>query len=213
MVDSPPQPLPHPDPWLVPFLETLEAGGSRVIDLGCGPGLDAAWLIAHDFQVIGCDRSEPALQRARVVAREALLFRGDIGRPLPFPGGITRNVVSSLSLHYFDWQRTRAAFAEVHRILRRDGAFIFRVNASDDVAHGAGQGEELERGFFQEANREWRHAETKRFFDEEMVRAVVAGLFRIEHLAHRTITRYENPKQVWECVARSAGEAREETKS
>ena len=38
-----------------------------------------------------------------------------------------------------------------------------------------------------------------------MVRATTDGLFRIEHLAHRTITRHENPKQAWECVARKVG--------
>jgi hypothetical protein len=50
------------------------------------------------------------------------------------------------------------------------------VNASDDVNHRAGEGEEIEPGFFRTPDPHF--SETKRFFDEPMVRAAVAGRSR-----------------------------------
>jgi hypothetical protein len=43
----------------------------------------------------------------------------------------------------------------------------------------------------------------KRFFDEAAVRALLTPGWRIAHLAHRTIARYDEPKQTWECMATS----------
>ena len=86
-------------------------------------------------------------------------------------------------------------------MLAPGAAFLFRVNATDDYNHGAGEGEQLEPNFYRTPTA--FHSETKRFFDEPMVRAAVAGHFELEHLAHRTIHRYEQPKQAWECLARA----------
>lgn len=57
-------------------------------------------------------------------------------------------VVASLSLHYLPWDETCAAFRAATDLLRDGGVMLFRVNATDDVEHGAGLGVELERGFF-----------------------------------------------------------------
>ena len=95
MADPSPLGQPHTDPWLAPFLSALRHGGSQVVELGCGPGLDAAWLIAQGFGVVGCDRSLTALGRARVNAPAGLFFRADIGRPLPFADCVAGSVVSS----------------------------------------------------------------------------------------------------------------------
>ena len=74
------------------------------------------------------------------------------------------------------------------------------MNASDDVNHRAGEGEEIEPGFFRTPDPHF--SETKRFFDEPMVRAAVAGAFKLLHVEHVTITRYRQPKRAWECLGR-----------
>lgn len=109
--------------------------------------------------------------------------------------------MSSLALHYLPWAATRAAFTEVRRVLHPGAPFLFRVNADDDFHHGAGQGLELEPGLFRVPFA--GHSDTKRFFDEAMVLATVEGLFDVEELEHETIYRYEQPKQVWTCLARA----------
>jgi SAM-dependent methyltransferase len=195
------QPLPQDSDWLLPFLPTLQktrSDAGHVLEIGCGPGLDAATLLGHGFEVRAFDRAP--LTRARATAPGAQLLRADLLH-IPFRDGAFDSAVSSLALHYLPWVETRAAFAEVRRVLAPEAPFLFRVNATDDYNHGAGEGERLEPNFYRTPNA--FHAETKRFFDEAMVRAAVMGFFEIEHLAHRTIHRYEQPKQAWECLARA----------
>ena len=193
------QPLPKGSDWLLPFLPRLRAGGRRLLEAGCGPGLDAATLTAAGFEVVAFDRAP--LERAKRQAPSAMLLRADLGRPLPFRDGAFDCAVSSLALHYLPWDETRAAFGEIRRVLGEGSAFLFRVNADDDVNHGAGAGEELEPNFYRTPHPSY--SETKRFFDEAMVHRAVAGLFEVEQLEHRTIHRYADPKRVWECLARA----------
>jgi len=191
------QPLPKDGDWLLPFLPHLRVHGPRIVEIGCGPGRDAATLATHGFEVTAFDRA--SLQRAREQAPAVRLLRADLGQTLPFRSGSFDAAASSLALHYLPWAKTRAAFSEIHRVLRHGAPFLFRVNATDDYNHGASEGEELEPNFRRMPTA--HYAETKRFFDEVSVRDAVADLFRIQHLEHKTIYRYANPKQVWECLA------------
>ncbi len=167
-----------------------------MLELGCGPGLDAATLLAAGFNVTAFDRIP--LIRTRQSAPSARLLRADLAIALPFRDAAFDCAVASLSLHYLPWTQTRSAFSEVRRVLRPSAPFLFRVNATDDFAHGAGEGEQLEPNFYRQPTA--YHAETKRFFDEAMVQAAVAHLFEIQHLEHKTIYRYQEPKRVWECL-------------
>lgn len=108
-------------------------------------------------------------------------------------------MVASLSLHYFPWATTIAIYGEIHRVLRPGGLLLFRVNAQDDVEHGAGIGEEIEPGYF--LTKGEFGSPCKRFFTEAAVRAALEGLFAVRHLTHTTIDRYGAPKRVWECLA------------
>src|SRR2546421_4941598 len=40
--------------------------GKRVLDIGCGPGLYAAWFVEHGAQVVGLDISSQMVERARL---------------------------------------------------------------------------------------------------------------------------------------------------
>jgi len=187
---------PLPDDWLAAFFDRLVAVGPRVLDAGCGPGMDAATLARRGFAVTAFDRKKPAAGK-RLPPVDHLL--ADV-RALPFRPATFDTAIASLSLHYLPWDETLAAFAGIGAVVRPGGLFLFRVNASDDVHHGAGQGEQVEPGFFRVPTALVSHAETKRFFTEAAVRAVIPAQFSVLHLAHRTIRRYQHPKQVWECL-------------
>lgn len=192
-----------PDTWLAPFLPALGVAGDVVLELGCGPGEDAATLAVHGFRVTGCDRSQAAIRTATQTAPAACFFVMDMEAPFAVRGGVARSVVASLSLHYFPWETTRRIVAEVRRVLVPGGAFLFRVNATDDVNFGAGTGVEIEPGFSRvPPGRNDRPY--KRFFDAAMVRQMLDPGWRIVHLAHRTIARDGVPKRVWECLAYAA---------
>lgn len=57
--------------WLIPTLGL--AAGSRVLDLGCGPGLYAERLARQGIEVLGIDVSRRALAHARKTARRESL--------------------------------------------------------------------------------------------------------------------------------------------
>jgi SAM-dependent methyltransferase len=114
----------------VPFWQRLAAAQQgRVLELGCGTGRLTIPVARAGADIIGIDRSEPMLQRARQRLRRArasaLLLRGDI-RHLPFrrrtrfalvmaPYGMLQSLTSDRDL--------RATMAAVHGVLPRGGLF------------------------------------------------------------------------------------------
>lgn len=191
------QSLPPGDDWLSPFLGRLHALGPQLLELGCGPGFDAATLLAAGFEVTAFDHIRTDTARANAPA--ARLLRVDLRQALPFRARAFDSALSSLSLHYLPWAETRRAFEEARRVVRSGAPFLFRVNATDDYEHGAGQGELLEPNFYRDPRH--YHSDTKRFFDEAMVRAAIEGLFEPDSLEHKTILRDGRPKRVWECLS------------
>ena len=68
---------------------------------------------------------------------------------------------------------------------------ICRVNSDKDMNHGAGQGEEIQRGLF------LKDGVKKRFFDEELIRDCFAGM-EIGELREYVCRKYPKEKVVWE---------------
>ncbi|GAA0635895.1 hypothetical protein GCM10010174_66980 [Kutzneria viridogrisea] len=76
--------------------------GDDVIDLGCGPGVDAVFLAAQGMSVAGLDLSEAALERAQMLARLAgvspRFVQGDVLDP-PLPDNAADVVTDSFVFH------------------------------------------------------------------------------------------------------------------
>lgn len=124
--------------WLDPFLPLLIAHDCRrMFDLGCGTGYDALALARRGFQVEGMDFAQVAIDQAnRLADSEGLVIdfrQGDIGRPLPYADGAFDAVISNLVLHSFDDIVLRRIIAEVDRILRSGGLFLFHANSTEDL--------------------------------------------------------------------------------
>ena len=115
----------------VPFWRrfALEAGG-RVLELGAGTGRIAAPLGRAGVPLIGIDRSEAMLTRARRrtahagARRHVRLVRGDI-RHLPFASGAFAAVIAPYGVlqSLLREQDLAAALGSVHGVLRRGGSF------------------------------------------------------------------------------------------
>ena len=190
--------------WLDRHLPVLAPPGALVLGLGCGPGVDAAHLAAVGFRVVATDTSPRAIARATDQVGRSALLRVDHGAPLPFRDRVFEAVVASLTLHYFGREATRAVVAEVARVLTPGGALLFRVNATDDIEHGALDGVEVERNVRTDPHA--HYSELKHFFDEADLREVLDGLFAIEEIEHLVIERNDRTKRIWECRARTIPE-------
>ena len=97
--------------------------------------------------------------------------------------------------------------AEIGRVLALGGRLICRVNSDKDINHGAGQGEEIQRGLF------LKDGMKKRFFDEELIRVCFEGMeigigigieMEIGEIQECVCTKYPKEKVVWEFECRKS---------
>jgi len=152
---------------------------SRVLELGCGAGVDAAYLAGQGHAVVALDFAEPALRRNRRhwAGVSGLHFVcGDIAAPLPFADGAFGMVYARLSLHYFPDAVTRRCFAEIERVIVESGLLAFMCKSTQDPLYGRGSA--LEPDMF-----ELDHV--RHFFSEAYARDCLGGRFAIEQLRSR----------------------------
>jgi len=112
-----------------PFVDALE--GDRVLDLGCGPGVDATILVEDGFDVVGFDITRPFLDAAseRLAdvngeqTGQSALVRGDM-RTLPFESDSFDGIWASGSFHHVPKDQAAQTVAECRRTLRSDGTLF-----------------------------------------------------------------------------------------
>jgi SAM-dependent methyltransferase len=189
--------------WTGPFLTPLrEAGVRSILELGCGTGNDAARLASEGYSVTAVDWSAEAIGHARArFAPVARFMVADITRRLPFPDADFDAVMSNVALHMFPDSVTRAVFAEVGRLVRAGGLFVFHVNALEDRPLRARRlpARELEPDYVVEES-----GQTMHFFSDGYLRELLGGWQELQ-LARVTIPHRETGepyKHVWRGVAR-----------
>jgi len=178
------------------FSEMLPAG-SKVLELGCGPGEDAAFL-AQRHVVTATDFSESAIvQNKRKFGGVANLeFRlHDTAQPLPFEQEAFGGVYARLSLHYFTDEVTQNIFTEIHRILTPKGLLYFVCKSTSDKFFG--KGKQIDRNTFVDDNGHLRH-----FFTPEFTKHNLDGLFDIEKLEQTSKIVYGSESDVIICAAK-----------
>lgn len=129
-----------------------EAGIDDVLELGAGHGRDALHLAARGFSVHATDFSEAALDQLRADAQrnglddKVTATLHDVRDPLPpaaaTVGAVYANLLLSMALTS---KELRNLVAEVHRVLRPGGIFVYTaLHAADpERTHGADRGDGL----------------------------------------------------------------------
>jgi ubiquinone/menaquinone biosynthesis C-methylase UbiE len=116
------------------------ARGSRVLDVGCGPGVQAVFLARHGMRVTGVDRSRTALARARTLAEfysaSVDFVEGDV-LEVPLPAAVADVVHDSFVYHNVRPEARPRYAAEVARLLAAGGLFMV-VGFSDRMSPGSG---------------------------------------------------------------------------
>jgi len=110
-------------PAMLSLLPDVEGG--RMLDAGCGPGHYAEWLLDRGAAVVCLDVSPRMVELARErVGDRAEVRQADLAAPLDFLDDESFDgVLAPLVLDYIrDW---RPLFAELHRLLRPGGFFLF----------------------------------------------------------------------------------------
>lgn len=180
------------EPWLEAWLALVKASQhTPILELGCGVGLDARYLIERGYRVIATDYSHEALTIARQKVPEAITAQLDLRDGLSFPDDTFQLIIASLSLHYFSWAQTQAIVQSIHNCLRPGGFLLARVNSTRDVNHGA-------IGYpAVEPNYRLVRRVLKRFFDQESLDRVFQSGWKIHYQEEKVIMRYQ-AKVIWE---------------
>jgi SAM-dependent methyltransferase len=189
--------------WTGPFLVPLrEACVRTIVELGCGTGNDAARLATEGYSVTAIDVSGEAIEQARArFGSMARFLVADMTQRLPFPDGGFDAVMSNVAMHMFPDRVTRAVFAQVGRLVRAGGLFLFHVNAMEDRPLRARSlpARELEPDYVAEES-----GQTMHFFSEAYLLELL-GSWQEVHLASVPIPHRQTGepyKHVWRGIAR-----------
>jgi SAM-dependent methyltransferase len=122
---------------------------SRVLELGCGTGEDAAYFAALGQETLGVDFAGTAIEEAQRRHRQVpnLKFAvHDISQGFDVSRDSFEVVYARLSLHYFSAAVTRVIFQEIKRVLAKGGILAFMCKSTSDRLYG--RGTELEPDMF-----------------------------------------------------------------
>ena len=169
---------------MFPRLADFVRPGWKVIDVGCGCGVPAAWLLAiyPDLRFLACD---PNGERARVAAR-ALGKRGEVlhcrALDLPLENERADAVLLLDVLHYFSDPELREFLGRVRPVLSAEGRLIIRVTIP-------GEGFRLFR-FVEVVRLRFNRARHCFRTEEQILRILEDGGFKVE-LVELTAPRRE----------------------
>ncbi|RDJ32251.1 MAG: class I SAM-dependent methyltransferase [Crenarchaeota archaeon] len=102
----------------------------RFLDLGTGPGTQAAQLAKLGFEVVGTDISDNAINKAKETSKEAKFFVDDFLHSR-LPDHSFDYVLDRGCYHIFDQFQRRDYMREIRRIMR-DGSILFLKVMSKD---------------------------------------------------------------------------------
>ena len=163
--------------WLTELTADFPDQTARILDVGCGPGHDAAELTRRGHDVLGLDLSTSMLRLAR--AAGVHVVQGDLRR-LPLTGDAVDVVWSSASLLHVPREQTAATLAEWRRVVRAGGRLALSTSSGDDegweVVPYAVTDPTAEVG-----RSRWFVHRTR----DELVAALVSAGWQVEHVGER----------------------------
>lgn len=109
------------------LVEPLPAGAS-VLDVGCGHGVPARYLVDRGFRVTGLDGSARLLERARKAVPEATFLLGDMRSA--YPGGPYDAVLAWDSVFHVPRGNHAVVFARFRSWLEPGGRLLLSLGGS-----------------------------------------------------------------------------------
>ena len=141
----------------------------RVLDVGCGNGLNLSMFVDEGMEVTGIDISEKMLSVARETCTTATLIHGDF-LAHPFPPECVHGVFAKASIHLFPMSDALRLLAKIHAALVPEGVFYVTTTIDSSPAEGLRKKSDYGGGILR-YRRTWS--------EDELSRAVLDAGFQI----------------------------------
>lgn len=104
--------------------------GGLCLDIGCGTGNYTMAMHKMGLKMIGLDPSDKMLQEA-VLHSSAINWMRGSAEELPLPQAHCDGVMGMLTIHH--WTDLNASFAELSRVLKKNGKIVFFTSSPDQM--------------------------------------------------------------------------------
>ena len=109
----------NPSEYIDEFLSLIPKNG-KILDVGCGTGVDAGYMQSKGFEVIGIDLSKEMLKLAKERFPQIDFKLADI-RKLEFTSNSFNGILASCSLIHIPKDDVRQTLKKFHEILKNNG--------------------------------------------------------------------------------------------
>ncbi len=127
------------DDWDNDFVELFSKkliARAKVLDLGCGPGVETKKLSENGFELYGFDLSDKLLKIASRQVPLAHFIQGNMLEKFPFEDQYFDGVFAKASLLHVPKDKITKVFDEIIRVLKKGGVFHLAVkkgNAEKEI--------------------------------------------------------------------------------
>ena len=144
-----------------PFVRLLrqqfEETAIRILDLGCGNGLNLSMFADEGFEVTGIDISSRMLNIARDTCPSAALIEGDF-LEYPFPPASFEGVFAKAIVHLFPRADASRLITKIYDVLRPHGVFYVTTTVELNPGEGLRSKHDYERSVVR-YRRSWSETE------------------------------------------------------
>lgn len=114
-----------PSEYIDEFLALLPKN-VKILDVSCGIGVDASYMVSEGFEVIGVDLSKEMVKLAKQKFPQIDFRQQDI-RELDFPPNSFDGILASYSLIHIPKKDVPALLKKLHQILKKGGAIYIAL--------------------------------------------------------------------------------------
>lgn len=119
----------NPSDYIDEFLTLIPKNG-KILDVGCGPGIDANYMNSKGFKVTGIDLSEKMLKLAKQKFPNINFKLSDV-RTLDFPNNSFEGIFASFSLIHISKKDISLTLKKLYKILKENGVIYIALQSGE----------------------------------------------------------------------------------
>lgn len=121
--------------------QSLSIGNKKILDLGCGSGRHAIYLskCTFDLEIYASDIDCKAIEtNTKILNFQSLNISEHSFTNIPYDNEFFDAVICTSTLHHAVLEDIKKVIAEVQRVLKPNGYFIFDILSKNDKSYGLG---------------------------------------------------------------------------